>query len=274
MGSTHLPNSEVTVTTFSSWAETVPYLLDSIYFDQTLIKQDAILIKPNLVENLAPPITTPVGLCEALVVYLQKHFQKKIIIGEGNGSRDYDTHHCFNELGYTHLAQRYGIELVDLNEEELILKENPTCTRWPELYLPKLLDDVFLISVPVLKAHSMSQVTLTMKNMMGCPPPSHYQQGGFWKKSSFHQDLHGSIYDLNKYRTPDFTLLDATIGMAEAHLWGPHCWPPINKLAVSWDPVAIDSYGCSLLDINWQTVEHIKKANCNLGSADPTIIYK
>jgi uncharacterized protein (DUF362 family) len=134
--------------------------------------------------------------------------------------------------------------------------------------LPEILFDVFLISVPVLKAHSLAGVTLTMKNMMGTAPPSHYQQGGHWKKASFHTGIHEAVFDLNRYRCADFTILDATVGMAEAHLWGPTCSPPVNTLAAGWDPVAIDAYGCDLLDRSWRNIGHIFLANNELGQAE------
>lgn len=257
--------------TISSWEETLPDLLDAAGLIVGIEKKQPILIKPNLVEPQNPPITTHVGLIEVLVDYLQKHLpQKRLIIGEGTGSLTRDTYHCFDVLGYTRLAQERGIELIDLNVEELCHKQDSSCNRWPEMYLPKLLDEVFLLSVPILKAHTLSKVTLTMKNMMGCAPPAHYQGNGPWGKASFHTRMHESIFDLNRYRTPDFTLLDATIGMSQSHLWGPNCDPAVNRLAVSWDPVAIDSYGTSLLGKEWRTIEHIRLANGLLGQAEIT----
>lgn len=88
--------------------------------------------------------------------------------------------------------------------------------------------------------------------MMGCLPPSHYRQGGGWGKSALHREINQAIADLNRYRAPDFTLLDGSIGMPESHLWGRHCDPPIGLLAASTDPVAIDSYGTTLLGLNWR----------------------
>ncbi len=255
---------------FSSWHKTLPSLLDATGLKEKVVTQPLILIKPNLVEALKPPITTPVALIESLIDYLQQHCPKsKIIIGEGTGSLSYDTFHAFNELGYTSLAAKKSVELIDLNQEELICKKDGSCRRWPEMFLPTLLDKVFLLSVPVLKAHTLAGVTLTMKNMMGCAPPAHYQGNGSWGKSTFHQQIHEAVFDLNRYRTPDFTLLDATIGMAQAHLWGAHCNPPVGRIAASWDPVAIDSYGCSLLGKSWKDIGHIHLAHGILGSAEP-----
>ncbi len=226
------------------------------------------IIKPNLVEILAPPITTPVELVDTLIGYLLNYLPaEKIIVGEGCGATDYTTHHAFKELRYTVLSEKYHIELVDLNTEELRYSENSSCRRWPEMYLPKILDGAFILSVPQLKAHSLAGVTLTMKNMMGCAPPDHFRGEGAWNKSAFHTRIHEAIFDLNRYRTPDFTLLDATIGMAKAHLWGPQCSPAVNTLAASFDPVAIDSYGTTLLGRRWQDIDHIVMANGILGEA-------
>jgi uncharacterized protein (DUF362 family) len=270
----HNTNSTVYTTTFSSWQDTVPRLLDATCLSDRLAAEKRILLKPNLVEPKKPPITTPVGLVEALVDYiLAKQPHLEIIIGEGCGSATNNTMQIFEALGYNELAARKGISLLDLNEASLIHKRNGNCSRLPEIYLPETVYESFLLSVPVLKAHSLAGVTLTMKNMIGLAPPAYYQQGGHWKKTSFHQRIQEAIFDLNQYRNPDFTLLDATIGMQEAHLWGPTCDPPPNRLAAGYDPVAMDSYGCSLLGIEWNSVGHLKSAHGVFGKAAPLTVH-
>ncbi len=257
-------------TELDSYRRSLPAMLDSTGLPEALSGQQTILIKPNLVEALEPPITTHVDLVEALVDYLLAHTSNSdIIIGEGTGSLEYGTFHCFEQLGYMKLKKKPRLSLLDLNTETCRLLCNPGFGRWPEIYLPELLFNCFLISVPVLKAHSMCRVTLTMKNMMGCAPPAHYQQGGAWGKSSFHQRLDEAVFDLNRYRCPDFSVVDAAVGMAQAHLWGPTCSPPVNRIIASYDPVAVDAYGTSLLGKSWEGVGHIKMANQVLGRAEP-----
>ena len=247
----------------------VARLLDRARLAKRLQEEETVLIKPNLVEPLAPPVTTPATIVGAVVHYLKRHAPHcRLVIAEGCGSTDHDTFHCFEKLGYNKVAERNSIELMDLNSQPVVKKENPSCKRWPEMFLPEILDSSFLLSVPVLKAHSLAGVTLTMKNMMGCAPPSHYQNRGSWKKSAFHSNIQEAIFDLNRYRSPDFTLLDATIGMAEAHLWGNHCEPPVGLLVAGYDPVAIDCYGTRLLERNWREVGHIRLADGVLGHAD------
>lgn len=253
-----------------SYRRSLPALLDSTGLLEALSGQQTILVKPNLVEALEPPITTHVDLVEALVDYLLEHTSDSdIIVGEGTGSLEYDTLHCFEQLGYLKLKKKPRVHLLDLNTETCRRLSNPDFGRWPEIHLPELLFNCFLISVPVLKAHSMCRVTLTMKNMMGCAPPAHYQQGGAWGKSSFHLRLDEAVFDLNRYRTPDFSVIDAAVGMAQAHLWGPTCSPPVNRIIASYDPVAVDAHGTSLLGKSWEAIGHIKMANRILGRAEP-----
>ncbi|WP_456385602.1 DUF362 domain-containing protein [Desulfolithobacter sp.] len=261
----------VWTTEFSDWDKSLSLLLEQTGLDEHLAETDppCILIKPNLVEAIPPPVTTPVGLVSTLIDFLRQVTGRDIIIGEGTGSLRYDTFHCFSELGYTRLASEKNIPLLDLNREKPIRLTNPDCRRWPEIYLPAIALESYLISVPVLKAHSLAGVTLTMKNMMGLAPPDHYCQGGSWKKAAFHEDIQGAIADLNRYRTPDFTILDATVGMCEAHLWGRHCEPPPNLLAGGYDPVALDSFGAGLLGRHWQDIGHIRAVDRELGQATP-----
>ena len=268
-------NSIVFTSSFTSWQKSIPRLLTATGLIDRIASEKIILIKPNLVEPRKPPITTPVELVAALVAFIHEaHPHLEIIIGEGCGSSSHNTWHIFETLGYKRLADFDYVSLMDLNEAPLVHRQRKTCSRWPEMYLPRIAFESFLISVPVLKAHSLAGVTLTMKNMIGLAPPAHYQQGGNWKKASFHQRIQEAVFDLNRYRCPDFTLLDATIGMQEAHLWGPTCDPPPNLLAAGFDPVAVDSYGCGLLGIKWDSIGHVRMAHGVLGSAVPLTLVE
>jgi len=264
----------VYTTEFQSWTQTLGPLLTAAGLADRIVNIDILLIKPNLVEALPPPVTTPPDLVEVLIRELQTMTDARIVIGEGCGAKNYETRHCFEKLGYTALAEKLNIELVDLNKAELVHLHDEKCRRWPEMYLPRIALESFLISVPVLKAHTLASVTLTMKNMMGLAPPSRYRRGQSWKKSAFHYRIQNAIADLNRYRTPDFTLLDATVGMAKAHLRGPACEPPVNQLVAAYDPVAIDAYGTGLLRKRWQDIGHIKRVHNELGSAEPLNVVR
>lgn len=112
----------------------------------------------------------------------------------------------------------------------------------------------------MLKDHTLAEVTLIMKNMIDLAPTDHYHQGG-WQKAAFHSRMHEAIADLNRYRCFNFTILDATSGMAVAHLVGATCNLPVNKLAAGYAPWLQTAMapGCSertgekLVTLQWLT---------------------
>lgn len=161
-------------------------------------------------------------------------------------------------LGYKKHAKGKNIELMDLNKEKLVKLMNNQFQIFKEYYIPKIAFDYFIISVPVLKVHSFSIVTLSLKNMMGFAPPKYYQKDGFWKKSFFHSHMHKAIVEINRYRSADMIVLDATVGLAEYHLGGRECDPKVNKIVAGTDSIEVDKIGAQLLGIDWKKISHIE----------------
>ena len=245
------------VTEFESYPVSISKLLEKAK-TQTLFKAlPVIILKPNLVNATKFPVTTSVECCKAVIEFIRACSDAHIIIAEGCGDPGLETSEIFSILGYTKLIRSHGVELVDLNNEPLVELENHNNTIFPTMFLPKLVFDQFLFSLPVLKAHSLAGITGTLKNMMGIAPPRHYSENGFWKKGMFHEQMQQSITELNRYRIPDLTLLDASVGLCDYHLGGATCNPPVNKLVLSNDAYKVDQYAAELLGIDPETIQHI-----------------
>ena len=243
---------------FVSYRESVPKALDIIGAGEVLKEQTAVLIKPNLINASPFPITTAPECIEAVIEYVRSCSEAGIVVGEGCGDPNLETGDVFDRLGYRELARRQGVELVDLNHAPLKKLENGDCPVFREMYLPEIAMSHYLISVPVLKAHSFSEITGTMKNMIGLAPPRYYSgRFGTWKKAVFHRKMHQSIIDLNRYRTADLSLMDATVGMPHYHLGGAHCDPPLGKLIAGFDSVKVDRRSAELLGLRWQRIAHL-----------------
>jgi uncharacterized protein (DUF362 family) len=242
---------------FSSYDVSVPAALDALHAAQVLAGQARVLIKPNLVNCSPPPVTTPVACVAAVIAYVRAHAAAEIIVAEGCGAADCETADVFEALGYHALAQRLGVALLDLNTADTVVVRDPGCRIFPRFHLPVIANEAFIISVPVLKAHSLAGITGTLKNMMGFAPPRHYQQGGYWKKSAFHARMHQSIVELNRYCRADLSVMDATIGLAEFHLGGPECSPPVNKILAGFDPLELDRRAAELLSLDWKEIPHL-----------------
>lgn len=249
---------EIATIEFRSYHESVAAALDQINAATVLAKQSAILIKPNLINDSPHPVTTSVACCEAVVKYIRSCSTASVVVGEGCGDAVLETDEIFSSLGYKDLAIRQKIGLVDLNSSPLTKLEDRACAVFPELYLPEIALTHFIVSLPVLKAHSLSMITGTMKNMIGFAPPKHYSGGfGGWKKSVFHQNLHQAIVELNRYRSPDLSLMDASVGLADFHLGGRRCSPPLNKIIAGFSPLEVDRKAAELLGLNWKQIPHL-----------------
>lgn len=253
---------------YISYAESVPRALEAVGAAALLARESCVLIKPNLVNSSPPPVTFPAEAVEAIVRFVRSSSGARIIIAEGSGDPGLSTSEAFTIHGYDRLAEEYGVELIDLNDVPLVRREKPRCRVFPHIFLPSLLWESFVISAAVLKAHSLAAATLTMKNMVGCAPPVHYQQGGYWRKGAFHAKMDEAVADLNRYRRPDLCLIDAAIGMTGNHLNGRLCNPPVGKIVSGTDPVAVDAAGAALLGIHWRDVGHLRLTHSELGDAE------
>jgi len=243
---------------FSTYHESVSLTLDKIGAKEVFAKQSAILIKPNLTNASRHPVTTSVECCEAVVEYVRSCSSADIIIAEGPGDPSLETEEIFDLLGYRRMAIREGIPLVDLNTAPLKKLKNKDCPVFPEMYLPEIAFTHFIISVPVLKAHSLATMTGTLKNMMGFAPPKYYSGNfGVWKKAAFHGNMHQAIIDLNRYRRADLSLMDSTIGLADHHLGGSRCNPPVNKIIAGFNPLEVDRAAATLLGLDWKRIPHL-----------------
>ena len=250
--------SPISVEKFTTYQLTVAESMRKAGGEELLSGTRPVMLKPNLVNDSPHPVTTSPAFCEAVVSVVRQHTDAPIVIAEGCGDAALETSQVFDRLGYTALAKRLGIELLDLNSAPLTLLEDATCRLFPKMWLPTSVFEHILISLPVLKAHSLCRFTGSMKNMMGLAPPKHYKgRYGSWKKAAFHDRLDTAIVELNRYRSPDFTIMDATIGLAEYHLGGGHCDPAVNRILAGDDAKAVDREATVLLGLDWKTVGHL-----------------
>ncbi len=212
-----------------------------------------IVLKPNLINHQPPPTTTPVKTVEAVAKYfLESNFE--VSIAEGSGWSD--TPYAFKKLGYQGLAERHGVKLIDLNRDTYIKKKNEASIVLKEFWIPSSLKNKYLISIPVLKEHSITTVTLSMKNMLGAAPPN---KNIVARKGDLHRiGINESIVDINLYLKPNLAIIDGI----EAGLGGELNSKPkkTNVMIFSDDLVAADSAGAKFLGYDPMKIRHIRLA--------------
>jgi uncharacterized protein (DUF362 family) len=116
-----------------------------------------------------------------------------------------------------------------------------------------ILESDVYISVPVLKHHSSTQLTVGMKNQMGA----------VWDRGNWHRnDLHQCIADFAGYKKPNLTVVDAYLTMKQN---GPRGVSLDDVVAmktqlVTTDIVAADAAGAKLFGLNPDDIGHIRIA--------------
>ena len=254
---------------FSDYKISISKALDLIDAGSRLPRDGLIIIKPNLTNSSGPPVTTPVAAAEAVFQYCQAHTKARVIIGEGCGQGKTDD--VFKVLGYTELAKKYGIELIDFNEAESVLLKKDNAFQLKQLHLPKIALDAFIISLPVLKDHSFTETTVSMKNMFGLPPSRYYR--GAWNKSKLHSpSTDKSVVDVCLYKKPDLSVVDATTVLKGMHLAGTE--EALGLILASFDAVAVDAYGSELLGHDPKDLEYLRLSNGLLGNMNGAEIIR
>lgn len=154
--------------------------------------KERIMLKPNLVSN-DPRATTKPQVIHALAK-LMKNAGKDVSIGEGSAAAGgfnaidditYRTKNrelleamqqfVFDELGYTEMARKLKIPLINLHLGEMVDVEVPNGFAYQNITLHHSLTEIDLLcSVPMMKTHTLATVTLGMKNLIGLYPGTIY----------------------------------------------------------------------------------------------------
>lgn len=225
---------------YTSYAETVPKVLDILKFDQELKKHTSIVLKPvlNTTGN-----NTNVAFVEAVLVYClaKKQPQAQIYIAEG--SEGAETEELFDAAGYTKLAERYGVSLVDLNTALTEPQQNGEFLKHTTIQVPVLLKDAFVIALPQAGEHPEWDYSGALATMLGAYPARHYR-GWFTKQKSKLREfpLRFSIHDMLKCKMPNTAIIDASD----------------KGLLFIGDPFELDKQVAKLYKGDWKHVSHLR----------------
>ena len=167
-------------------------------------KKKKAFIKPNIVDALSPRSAVIVDpkVVKALIECLKERGVQEIIIGEGTGFFTKQEHfeNVIKATKYDKIEKEFGLKILNLEYQERI----KIPWKYGELSLPKLAFDegIEYINVPKMKTHSLTTVTLALKNQKGLL--------SLGMKRTFHkQALHDMILELGKVVKPDLVIMDA-----------------------------------------------------------------
>ncbi|MBE9543355.1 MAG: DUF362 domain-containing protein, partial [Proteobacteria bacterium] len=223
------------------------------------LKDKRILLKPNAARLMEPEqggVTHP-AVVAAVIDHLRDRGGRDIYIGE-SPILGVKVKEVFDLTGMARIAGERGIPLIDLDKEGPLNLPVPKGLVVQTLKVAAEISRTdYIVSIPVMKTHMHTTVTLSIKNMKGV----------LWRREKvrLHQlhaprqvvgndkELDVAISDLASVLLPDLAVIDGNIGMEGM---GPGIGNPRNAglVVVSQDPVAADAVASRLMGFSPQDI--------------------
>ena len=238
----------------------------------SLLKADkAVYIKPNGVGQQPYAYTRP-EVIEAAVRYWFHAGASQVFLFE-NSTQAALTRLVFQMTGYADLCRRTGAQPIFLDEDETVpfefMGKDPTSNDNPQGYdrtifgMPRTVAEKLIqgkdrnlyVSIPKLKTHGMTVVTLGIKNQWGFAPHRH-------RIDDHNYNLHSKLVDVLSHLRPDVTLIDGVEGTIYGH-YPPYalvnkCIRPFKVLIGGLNVAAVDIVGARIFGFKIDDVPHLK----------------
>ena len=214
-------------------------------------KDSTVFIKPNFTfPYYKEGITTSPELLKTLLEII-KDRADNVILGESDGgNHSFSADDAFKGHNMYKICKDAGVDLVNLSKLPSKFIKDKIQGKKVKVQLPKLLleeVDCF-ISVPVLKVHVMTGVTLSIKNLWGCYPDT--------MRCLHHQNLDYKLALITKLLDPKIVVIDGIYAL-DGH--GPMYGKPVkmNLILAANSPVVADSLGAEIMGISLEKAKHI-----------------
>lgn len=244
--------------------------IESVFTDDA--KGKKILLKPNAGRKgpAKSALCTNPEILRGLIRFFKDKEAGEIFVGDG-ALTGINVWEAMESAGITAVCKEEGATLVNLDDCNPVDKVIPEGVMVNKLRFSSLVFEAdIVVSVPVIKTHMYTGVTLSIKNMKGCllkrekmilhhidkPCPD----------DSKGRCLDWGIADMASVLLPDYAVLDGTICMEG---FGPSAGTQINLdlVVASKDPTAADFVGVMLMGMPWDGIAHINLVQERCGTA-------
>lgn len=221
-----------------------------------------VVIKPNIGWNSTPEMahnTNPDLVAAVARMCVEAGAKVRVLDRSVNAARL-----TYRRSGIQEAAERAGAKVVQMDDDKFRKTAVPRALSHETLqvYEDVLKADVF-INMPIAKHHSLSTLTMAMKNLMGV-------LGG--NRGFFHFDIDRSIVDFNKAVKSHLVILDAT-RILTAH--GPNGGTvrdvkELRTIVAGINPVTVDAYAATFFGIRPDSLGYLAlAAKEGMGEIDP-----
>ncbi|NWG02484.1 MAG: DUF362 domain-containing protein [Syntrophaceae bacterium] len=220
-------------------------------------KGQRVILKPNMSFTRTPEFgatTHPLVVATVAQGCMNAGAQQVLVL-------DHTLHRpelCLERTGIRDACKNIpGVHVLTLQErkffQEIKIPQGKALER-VEVMKEILDSSTILINIPVAKSHSATGVSMGIKGLMGL----------IWDRESFHSryNMNQALADLASVIKPQLTILDATRALTSGGPGGPGTVTKPNLVIAGIDPVAVDSYGVSIVpwygqNFKGRQVEHL-----------------
>ncbi|MBP6909107.1 MAG: DUF362 domain-containing protein [Candidatus Saccharicenans sp.] len=214
---------------------------------------DKVIIKPNIGWDRTPEMAacTNPEIVKTVVTMALEAGAKEVIVMDHTINQE---KRCYIRSGIQEAAQSAGAKVL-FPEDQRLKKVNlkgEWLKDW-EVYADFLEADK-IINLPATKVHSLSKVTLGLKNWLGAI-------GG--SRNQLHQKIDEAMVDLAAFFKPTLTILDSYRVLFRNGPQGGRISDTklLKTVVAGTDPVAIDAYGATLFDLKPQELLFLQLAS-------------
>lgn len=218
-----------------------------------------VLLKPNAGRMARPgeAVTTDPQVVAAAIDAFQAA-GAHVVIGE-SPIVGVKTLEAFELCGIAAVARERQVPLLDMDLHPPVEVEVPGGRAVTRLQICReVMEADFVISIPVMKMHMHTGVTLSLKNMKGC----------LWRRSKVllhmlppvpdcdEKPINVAITDMIGILTPHLAIIDGTAGMQGL---GPSAGEVclLDTVVVGAEALAADAVACHLMGVDPATIPHL-----------------
>jgi uncharacterized protein (DUF362 family) len=220
--------------------KTTKELLEKMNFS---LSNKKVFVKVNVHPN--KNVSTDVNVVRAI---LEKLKDCKVTVGGNVGI----TGRPFKINKYYGLKEKFDVELLDLDRDDIVIKKVRDPIRYREFPVAKSsVDADYVINVAKLKIHANAKVTMCLKNFFGCIPGK--------VKLTIHPFINDAIHDYMQIFRSDLNIIDGIVGNQNDEVI-PH---PIRSNIVigGYDALCADVVGARCMGVDPEDVEYFKLLN-------------
>jgi len=237
-----------------------------------LVGGKTVVLKPNVFAPRGAPTTTDPRVVVAVGELCREAGAGRVVVAEGRSisTAKYrkganSTRQCFEAVGMSQAVEAAGLDVVYLEEDEFVEVEVPGAQVLHTAHVPRTIleADVF-VNLPVMKIHSLTLVTLAIKNLHGII--SDYDK--LYRHCYRELALARKLTDILRIRRIDLNVMDALVAQEADHA-ADGLPVEMGLILASCDAVALDAVAGAVMGLEPGEVDTTRIAGeAGLGEAD------